>query len=176
MPTTKELISDIIDLEVDKEFCDESEDKEIENRLVIARQELTQKVDNLDWFITDLARRKGAVSGEIDALKSEVARLTRKKKAVDKVKTFVSDTLLPMVVKTMGNNGLFETETARYKLYEIYGPVEVDMENCHKDFVKTEILVKPDKALARKAAIEADKTGVHIDGLSIEKKEKVRRT
>ena len=177
MPTTKELISNILELEEDKEFSEFPEEEgEIDGKLVIAKQALTEKVDSLDWFITELDRRIGAIYGEATSLKAEIDRLKRKKNSTMRVKKFVGDELLPMVCKTMGNNGIFETDTARYKLYETYGPVEVNTAICHKDFIKTEILVKPDKVLARKKAIEADKEGIHIDGISIYKVEKVRRT
>ncbi len=176
MSTTRELISDIIELEEDKEFAEDNEVEEINTKLVVAKKSLSKKVESLDWFINDLDRRNGSLDGEINVLQKEVTRLKKKKKAVDKIKQYISNEILPMVVKTMGNNGLFETEVARYKLYETYGPVEVDMENCHKDFVKTEIIVKPNKVLARKKAIEADRDDIHLDGISISKVEKVRRS
>ena len=176
MSTTRELISDIIELEEDKEFAEDNEVEEINTKLVVAKKSLSKKVESLDWFINDLDRRNGSLDGEINVLQKEVTRLKKKKKAVDKIKQYISNEILPMVVKTMGNNGLFETEVARYKLYETYGPVEVDMENCHKDFVKTEIKVNPNKVLARKKAIEADRDDIHLDGISISKVEKVRRS
>ena len=82
-----------------------------------------------------------------------------------------------MVVKTMGNDGLLETDSARYKLYDSYSPVEVNMQICDDAFIKTEIVQKPDKVKARAEAIKAMREGYEIpDGISINKVEKVRRS
>ena len=131
----------------------------------------------MDWFVTELERKKGAVAGEKEALMKEINRMRRREKAIANVKKYVNNTLLPMVVKTMGNDGLMETETARYKLYDSYSPVEVDMQLCDDAFIKTEIVQKPDKIKARAEAIKALKEGYEIpDGISITAIEKVRRS
>jgi len=181
MATTKELISNIIDIEQDmiilQDDIESNEYEELAMELQKAQAELGNKVESLDWFVTELERRKGAVGGEKDALMKEVNRMRRREKAIENVKKYVNGVLMPMVIKTMGNDGLLETDTARYKLYNSYSPVEVDMQTCHNDFIKTEILKKPDKVKARAEAIKAIKEGHEMpDGISISTIEKVRRT
>lgn len=175
--TTKELIGDIIDLEQELIITeDEEEIQEITNRLAIYTKSLSDKVENLDGFIVELSRREKSLDGEIEAMSNEVKRLRNRKKAIANFKSYMNNTLLPMVVKSMGNDNVYETKSSRYKLYETYGPVEVNMQECDDAFIKTEILKKPDKVLARKEAVKADKEGYELDGITIEKVERVRRS
>ena len=180
MATTRELISNIIDIEMSMITCEEDieslEYEELANELSQAHKELGNKVESLDWFVMELDRRKGAVSGEKDALMKEIRRMRKREKAIENVKKYVNNTLMPMIVKTMGNDGLLETDTARYKLYNSYSPVEVDMQNCDDAFIKTEIVKKADKVKARAEAIKALKEGYEIPGVSIKTVEKVRRS
>ena len=44
MSTTRELISDIIELEEDKEFAEDNEVEEINTKLVVAKKSLSKKV------------------------------------------------------------------------------------------------------------------------------------
>lgn len=175
--TTKQIIGDIIDLEQDLILADdEDEQEEISKALVLYQKTLANKVDNLDRFIVELSTRELSLDGEIEAMSKEVKRLRNRKKAIANFKQYMNNVLLPMVVKTMGNDDIFETKTARYKLFETYGPVEVDMQTCPQNFIKTEILKKPDKVKARKEAIKASKEDYEIDGITISKVERVRRS
>lgn len=180
MATTKDLISNIIDIEMSMIMCEDDveslEYEELALSLTQAQKELSNKVESLDWFVTELDRKKGAVSGEKEALMKEISRMRRREKAIDNVKKYVNNVLMPMIVKTMGNDGLLETDTARYKLYNSYSSVEVDMQNCDDAFIKTEIVQKADKVKARAEAIKADKEGYEIPGITISKIEKVRRS
>lgn len=180
MATTKDLISNIIDIEMSMSMCiddvESTEYEELALELQAAQTELGTKVESLDWFVTELDRRKGAVTGEKESLMKEINRMRRREKAIANVKKYVNNVLMPMVVKTMGNDGLYETDTSRYKLYNSYSSVEVDMQNCPKDFIKTEVVQKADKVKARTEAIKADKEGYEIPGVTISKVEKVRRS
>ena len=68
---------------------------------------------------------------------------------------------LPPVVREMGNDGVFETNTSKYTLYKSYGKVEVDQELA-KDYVNIKMEQVVDKKRARKDAIEAAKKGEEL--------------
>ena len=80
-----------------------------------------------------------------------------------------------MIIETAGNDGVLKTDTARYKLYETYGPLTVeDEDEVPNEFRRVKIEV--DKKNARKAVIEAAENGLGISGFSIEKVKRVRRS
>ena len=78
----------------------------------------------------------------------------------------------------IGNDdGVYETDTARYKLYETFGPVDVDPHSISDDFKKVEIVEKLDKVKARKAAISAFNAGQEMPpGIDINKVKRVKRS
>jgi len=78
----------------------------------------------------------------------------------------------------IGNeDGVYETNTARYKLYETFGPVDVDPHTISNDFKKVEIVEKLDKVKARKAAISAFNAESDMpQGINIKKVKRVKRT
>ena len=79
-----------------------------------------------------------------------------------------------MVVNELGDeNGVYETGTARYKLYETYGPVVVvDEKQIPDEYKVMEYVEKVDKKTARKDLTK----GVAIPGFHIEKVKRVRRS
>jgi len=79
-----------------------------------------------------------------------------------------------MIVDELGDeNGVYETNTARYKLYETYGPVIVTNEKHIPDEYKImEYIEKVDKKTARKDLT----AGEEIPGFHIEKVKRVRRS
>ena len=116
------------------------------------------------------------IEAEIDSLKKEINRLKNRKQACSNLKDFLNKQLLPAVVREMGNDGVFETNTSKYTLYKSYGKVEVDQELA-KDYVNIKMEQVVDKKRARKDAIEAAKKGEELPaGLSIEKVDRIRRT
>ena len=78
----------------------------------------------------------------------------------------------------VGNeDGVYETNTARYKLYETFGPVDIDPHNISDDFKKVEIVEKLDKVKARKAAISAFNSENEMPaGINIKKVKRVKRS
>jgi len=86
--------------------------------------------------------------------------------------------LLPAAILEIGNDdGIYETSTARYKLYETFGPVDIDPHSLPDDFKKVEILEKLDKVKARKAAISAFNAGQEMPpGIDIKKVKRVKRS
>ena len=86
--------------------------------------------------------------------------------------------MLPAVIMEIGDqDGVYETDTARYKLYETFGPVDVDPHTISNDFKKVEIIEKLDKVKARKAAISAFNAEKEMPrGINIRKVKRVKRT
>ena len=115
---------------------------------------------------------------EIEALKDEVERLKNKRKGLERTKDYFNKQLLPAVILEVGNDdGVYETNTARYKLYETFGPVIIDAHMLSDDFKKVEIVEKLDKVKARKAAISAFNAGQDMPpGIDINKIKRVKRT
>jgi hypothetical protein len=80
-----------------------------------------------------------------------------------------------MIIETAGENGVFQTTTTRYKMYETWGPVEIIDEDAISDSYKR-FKVEIDKKKARKDAIDAAETGTGIAGFKIEKTKTIRRS
>ena len=175
--TTKEIIGEFINLQTDLLLAQDNEEQLIiEDKLVNVQREMKQKVDKIDRFSLAISTKENLIDAEIEALTKEINRLKLRKKAGLNLKEFFNNQLLPAVVREMGNDGIFETPTARYKLYKSYGKIEVNQELA-KDYVIIKMEETIDKKRARKDAIEADKQGKQLPaGLSIEKVDRIRRT
>jgi len=138
---------------------------------------MAKKMDGIDYFQIELNKRNGLIHSEIDTYKKEIERLKRRQNVIERVDSYLKKEILPMVVKTLGNNeGVYETDTSRYKLYETYGPVNVDMEKASASYIKIKMTETIDKVRARKDAIEADKAGQTLEGITINKVERVKRS
>lgn len=177
MPTTKEIIGDYIDLQVDLMLAEDNEEQlMIEEKISETQTMMKKKVDNIDRFVVSIETKGSLIEAEIDSLKKEINRLKNRKQACSNLKDFLNKQLLPAVVREMGNDGVFETNTSKYTLYKSYGKVEVDQELA-KDYVNIKMEQVVDKKRARKDAIEAAKKGEELPaGLSIEKVDRIRRT
>jgi len=176
MTTANEIISKYVDLELDLMLTDDNEEQlDIEHKLVLVQNEMKTKIDNIDNFVVKLMSTEAIMDAEIDTLNKEIKRLKIRRDAGKRLKDFFNKQLLPSIIKDMGNNGIFETKTARYKLYKAYGKVEVNQELA-PDYVNIKMEEYIDKRKARADAISADKVGKKIPGISIEKVDRVRRT
>lgn len=177
MPTTKEIIGNYIDLQVDLMLADENEEQlMIEEKIKETESVMKKKVDNIDRFVVSIETKGSMIDAEIDSLKKEINRLKNRKQACSNLKDFLNKQLLPAVVREMGNDGVFETNTAKYTLYKSYGKVEVNKELA-KDYINIKLEEVIDKKRARKDAMEAAKRGEQLPaGLSIEKVDRIRRT
>ena len=183
--SARDILGDFIDNELTIEYIEKSgEDiptKELDvylEKRIKFQQEMRNKIERVDHFVLDIKRKEHLIDAEVEALKSEIERLKGRRRAVGNFKKFVNDFLLPMVIKEVGTeDGIWETDTARYKLYETYGPVDVNPEIVSKDFIKVEIKESINKVKARNAAISAHKAGKDMpEGIEIKRVEKVRRT
>ncbi|MAG26947.1 hypothetical protein CMI47_15520 [Candidatus Pacearchaeota archaeon] len=170
--TTKELIGEYIDLQVQLE--QELEDKEpIEDALENVNGQIKRKVDNIDVFMVGIERKTHMIDAEILALSDEIKRLKVRRKATASLKKYFNETLIPMVIEEVGRNGVYETNTARYKLFETFGPVIVSDEDAVPDeYKKVEMVESLDKKKARKDLT----SGVDIPGFFIQKVKRVRRS
>jgi hypothetical protein len=177
MPTTKEIIGDYIDLQVDLMLTEDNEEQlMIEEKISETQGLMKRKVDNIDRFVVSIETKGSLINAEIDSLKKEIDRLKNRKQACSNLKDFLNKQLLPAVVREMGNDGVFETNTSKYTLYKSYGKVEVNQELA-KEYVNIKMEEVVDKKRARKDAIEAAKRGEKLPaGLSIEKVDRIRRT
>jgi len=79
-----------------------------------------------------------------------------------------------MIVEELGDDdGVYETDTARYKLYETWGPTLVLEEAAVPDDFKRVTMVE---SIDKKKAKEVLKTGAKIPGLTLTKVKRVRRS
>ena len=174
--TSKDLLGMLIDLEQDLELCRETENSiEVINKITEVKTLISKKVDSIDYFSVEMDRQTGLIDAEIDTYKKEIQRLQGKKNAIKKTDEYLNKVMLPMIVETAGNDGVLKTDTARYKLYETYGPLIVeDEEEIPNEFRRVKIEI--DKKNARKAVIEAAENNMGISGFSIEKVKRIRRS
>jgi hypothetical protein len=156
----------------------ESEYKYVVNELTILQQTLKKKMDNIDKFMVNLNKRKHLIVGEIEAQTFEMTRLKKRKNAISSTLQYFNEHLLPSIIHEIGDkNGVFETNTARYKLYNSYGPVKIDEQSLGDDYKQVKMVDSINKTKARKDAIYAHKAGTQFpDGISIYQVEKVRRS
>ena len=177
--STTQLIGELIDVEQELSIVDNEErQEELQQEQTKLQTQVKQKVQNIDHFMVELNKREHLVDAEIEALKDEIARLKSRRKGLENTRDFFNKKLLPAVIQEVGSEeGVYETATARYKLYETFGPVDVDPHVISDEFKKVEILEKLDKVKARKAAISAFNAGEDMPpGIDIAKVKRVKRT
>jgi len=173
--TTRELIGDYIETDMNLQIEQDNEEQLIlETQMSNVQGQIRKKVDGIDHFMVELSRREHLIDAEIEAIKQEQARLRVRRKAVTSLKDYFNKTLLPMVVSELGDDdGVYETDTARYKMYETFGPVAVtDESSIPAEYKKMEYVESIDKKKARKDLT----AGVSIPGFFIEKLKRVRRS
>ena len=111
---------------------------------------------------------------QVEALTKEIQRLKTRRRATNSLKDYFNKTLIPMVVEELGDdNGVYETDTARYKLYETFGPVAVVDDGLIPDEYK---VVKMTESIDKKKARKDLTQGVDVPGFFIEKVKRVRRS
>ena len=186
--TTRDIIGDYIDNENYIDYLEKTENVDSDEYSTKLTQyeesrkalelEIRNKIDKVDYVVLEVKRKEHLIDAEVDALKNEIDRLKQRKRSINKFRDFVNKILLPMVIEEVGNaDGVWETDVARYKMYETYGPVDVNPEICSRDFIKVEIKESIDRVKARNAAISADKNDKPMpDGIEINKVKRVRRS
>jgi len=184
MATTKELVGALIDINQEMESLEQGNDidmeqhKSLEEARMTLHKEVKSKIQNVDYFMVELNKKEHLIDAEVESLKDEIDRLKSRRRGLVKTKDFFNKNLLPAVIMEIGNDdGVYETNTARYKLYETFGPVGVDPHAISDDFKKVEIVEKLDKVKARKAAISAFNAGQEMPpGIDIKKVKRVKRS
>ena len=180
--TTRELVGEFIDLENDLELAqmEEGDDsvalqQNLQSDLEVVRNKMKNKVDNIDKFSLELSRQENLIDAEMKSLRNEMDRLNKRKKAINKTKDFFNKSLIPMIIQTCGNDGVFRTNTSRYSMYETWEPIEVIDEEAIPDKYRR-YKMEVDKKGARKDVIEAAENGIGIGGFAINKVKRVRRS
>ena len=184
MPTTKELVGALIDVNQQMETLEQGSDidmeqhKSLEEARMTLHKEVKNKIQNVDYFMVELNKKEHLIDAEVEALKDEIDRLKSRRRGLVRTKDYFNKQLLPAVILEIGNDdGVYETSTARYKLYETFGPVDVDPHSIPDSFKKVEIVEKLDKVKARKAAISAFNAGEEMpQGINIKKVKRVKRS
>ena len=145
----------------------------------LIQSKIKDKADGIDFFSQNIKEREYLLDAEIEAHKDEIARLRNRKSALTSTSDYLNKVLLPMLIEELGDeNGVLETDTARYKLYETYGSVVIlDQNALPDDFIKTEIVQKVDKAKLRKACMSLAREQKDMpDGAEIRKVKRVKRS
>jgi hypothetical protein len=157
---------------------DMDEHKELEETRMTLHKEVKNKIQNVDYFMVELNRKEYLIDAEVESLKDEIDRLKSRRRGLKRTQDFFNRILLPAVIEEIGNeDGVYETDTARYKLYESFGPVDVDPQTISNDFKKVEIVESLDKVKARKAAISAFNKDKDMPvGINIAKVKRVKRS
>jgi len=175
MATTQEIVKQLLELEETIEGQVESQhERDTRNTLQL---EVQQKIESIDEFLIEVRKREFVMDASIEALKEEEDRLKTRRRALSRTKDWFNQKLLPFVIEKLGDeDGIWETDIARYKLYETYGEVKVDRSLVDDKYKKVEVRESIDKSKARKDAMNAHKNGKLIKGLSIERLKRVRRS
>jgi hypothetical protein len=180
-PTTKDLISSLIDLQIDRDNQELMEPDNpgplalIDDSIEKVKSLIANKTSGIDYMIVEMNKSKDLIKAEIDSYMTEITRLRNRKKSIEKTEEYFNKQLLPMIIETCGNDGVFQTDTTRYKMFETWGPLQVTDEDAISDNYKR-YKVEIDKKKARKEAIEAAENGMGISGFRIEKAKRVRRS
>tara|TARA_R110002020_G_scaffold108728_1_gene251854 strand:+ start:292 stop:852 length:561 start_codon:yes stop_codon:yes gene_type:complete len=182
--TTRELVGELIDVNQELDYLekrpdvDMEEHKLLEEKRVQLHKEVKNKIQNVDYFMVELNKKEHLIDAEVESLKDEINRLKGRRSGLERTKDYFNKQLLPAVILEIGNeDGVYETNTARYKLYETFGPVEIDAHLLSDDFKKVEIVEKLDKVKARKAAISAFNADDNMpEGINIRKVKRVKRS
>ena len=168
--TTRELVSEYIDLDI---IIQEDPDPTALDDMRRLQNQIERKVDGIDHFMVDIERKTYLIDAEIEALSAEILRLKVRKKATASLKRYFNEQLIPMVVEEVGKDGIYETDTSRYKLYETFGPVGVtDESKVPDEYKKVNVVETIDKKKARVDLV----AGVDIPGFTIWKVKRVRRS
>jgi hypothetical protein len=171
--TTRELVGNFIDLDMQLQYADEEESLVITSALEVTREDISKKVDGIDHFMVEIDRKQHLIDAEIESLKKEQLRLSVRRKATESLKKYFNETLIPMVIQEVGINGVYETYTARYNRYETYGPVAIVDEDAIPDNFKYVVeTTKIDKKTMRKELT----AGVDVPGATIAKVKRVKRS
>ncbi|MBP02245.1 MAG: hypothetical protein CMM25_05510 [Rhodospirillaceae bacterium] len=179
--TTRDLIGSLIELQVDRDNQELMEpDNEaslipIDKAIQEVKNQISRKTSGIDYMIVEMNKQTNLLDAEIATLMDEVKRLRGRKKSIKSSEDFFNKELLPMIIETAGNDGVFQTDTTRYKMYETWGPLEIIDEEAISDNYKR-YKVEIDKKTARKAVIEAAEDGLGISGFKLEKVKRVRRS
>ena len=185
--TSRDLIGALIDLEEEKEWLEMQFDPDndthdvhgaivkVDANIQQIRGEIGRKIDSIDYFVVEMNRQSSVIDSEISVMNDEIKRLRAKKNAIKRSNEYLNKTIIPMIIETAGNDGVFKTDTTRYSMYETWGPLEVTDEGMIPDEYKR-AKIEVDKKGARKAVIEATENNLGIAGFSIEKVKRVRRS
>ena len=182
--TTRDLVGTLIDLTNDREFLEQTqgddpgfaeEVKPIDEAIVKIKKEMATKISGIDYMIVEMNRKKDLMKAEVSSYMDEIKRLRNRQKSIQKVEDYFNKELLPMIIDTAGNDGVFETDTTRYKMYETWGPLQVTDEDAINDNYKR-YKVEIDKKGARNDAIEAAENGMGLSGFKIERTKRIRRS
>ena len=178
-PTTRDLIGTLIDLQVDRDNQELIEpDNEgalalIDDAIDEVKKEIANKTSGIDHFIVTMNKNTNLIDAEIKTHMDEVKRLRCRKNAIKRTEDYFNKELLPMIIDTCGNDGVFQTDTTRYKMFETWGPIEIiDEESINDNYKRFKVEI--DKKKARKDAIAAAEDGMGISGFSIQKVKRVR--
>ncbi|MBT7929791.1 hypothetical protein HN682_07755 [Candidatus Peregrinibacteria bacterium] len=173
--TTKEQINEIIDLEND--LLLEPDDPEIQSDLDVARKRLAIKVDNVDNFVMTINEEIAVMTAQLDVHKKEVERMRNRLKSINKTKSYFDEVLLPMAINTIGTDGILQTKTARYKIYETFGKTHVDPDVLEDIYWRTKTTKEPNVSMLRKICIKnyAEKKDFP-KGVKMYRLQKVRRS
>ena len=147
----------------------------VKSEIVKTKKEIAAKTSGIDYMIVEMNRRKDILQAEVGSYRDEIKRLQAHQNAIKKTEEYFNKVLLPMIIETAGNDGVFETDTTRYKMFQTWGPLEVVNEDEIQDQYKR-YKIEVDKKGARKSAIEAAEQGLGLAGFKIEKVKRVRRS
>lgn len=171
--TTRDLINEFIDVEIDKERGIYPPD-DISYKLSTVKGKIKKKTEGIDRYMVELNRKEHLIDAEIEAIKDEMNRLKFRRKAIESMKKYFNNELIPMIVEQLGDeNGVYETNTARYKMYETWGPVVIHNEEIIPDEYK---VVKQVESIDKLKAKEQLKAGKSIPGIGFYKVKRVRRS
>ena len=108
--------------------------KEAKRQEQIILDLLLQKVDNIDNFVIHLEEKMAKLDAVKKVHKDEADRIQKRINSVKTLKDRMNKVFIPMIIETVGKDGVLETSSARYSMYETWGKMLYDPKKVPEDY------------------------------------------
>jgi len=178
--TTKELISRWYDFEEELSLDSAptiEKEKEFEKLKADLLNNILNKVDNIDAFtikidedIAQYSAIKAVHQKEIDRLRNRIAQSTKFKK-------YLNSVLIPALIDVAGKDGKLSTSSANYTVFTGWGKILFDKTKIDTEkYISIEEVEKINTRLLKTDAIQAQKDGKPMDGVTVMEEKRIRRS
>ena len=173
--TLHELINDWLLLEERLEYAEYLDDETVDEAKKASQAVLNailDKTDNIDYVAIKLEEKIESLNAVKQVHEAEIGRIRKKIASAKRSKDNLMGVMIPLIIRTIGHDGVVETKSARYKLYQRWGKPLYDPTKIDEKYKFTEEALKIDYATLKKDAIDA---GGKLEGVIVPRVDAVRR-